>query len=113
MGIADRDHLCDGGKACMAALQAPVKQRETDRRNVGTADGGNSSRLSYVRQPGSLAQRSSDVNAAKHNGRQTDAHTSPRTEHISACQSGPRGLREVRVAEPEQADSLSMLLTTR
>lgn len=50
---------------------------KTDSRNVGMADRGNSSLTAYVRQPGSLAQQSSDVNSAKRNGRQTDAHTSP------------------------------------
>lgn len=53
------------------------RQAETDRSYVGTAGRGNSSRLAYVRQPGSAAQPSTDVNAAKHSGRQTDAHTSP------------------------------------
>lgn len=82
------------------------RQTEADRRYVGTADWGNSSRVAYVRQPGSVAQQSSDVNAAKHSGRKTDAHTSPWTEHISGCQIRPRRLREVRVAEQEQPRQL-------
>lgn len=89
------------------------RQAETDSRYVGTADSGNSSCLRMYVSWGSLAQQSSDVNAAKHSGRRTDAHTSPGTERISGCQIGPRGLREVRVAGQEQPDSLSMLLTTR
>lgn len=67
----------------------------------------------YVHQPGSLAHQSSDVNAAKHRRRQTDAHTFLLTECIAACQTGSRGSREVTVAKPEQSDSSSMLLTTR
>lgn len=82
------------------------RQTEADRRYVGTVDWGNSSRVAYVRQPGSVAQQSSDVNAAKHSGRKTDAHTSPWTEHISGCQIRPRRLREVRVAEQEQPRQL-------
>lgn len=103
-------HCFDGGKACLAALQAPdgVWQEKL-------GDGRQRKFLSsaYVRQPGSLAQQSSDVNASKHNGRQTDDHTSLLTEHISACQTRLRRLREVGVAEQEQAGSLSVLLTTK
>lgn len=75
MSIADRDHFCDGGKACMAALQAPDRPRLTEKHGGGTQR-----KLlmpACVRQSGSLPLQSSDVNAAKHNGRQTDVHTSP------------------------------------
>lgn len=92
----------------MAAPQAQDRQRLT-------ADtwGRRTKETPRVRQQGSAARRSWDVNAAKHRGRQTDAHTSPGTELVSGCHIGPWRLREVRVAEQEQPDSLSMLLTTR
>lgn len=76
------------------------------------ADRGNSSHLPMYVSQGQW-HSSPQLNAAKPNGRQTDDHTFLLTEHISACQTRLRGLREVRVAEQEQAGSLSMLLTTK
>lgn len=100
----------DGGKTCMAALQAPDRVWQEKHGN------GRRRKLlvsAYVHQPGSPAHRSSDVNAAKHRSRQTDVHTFPLTVHISACQTGSRRSGEGTMAKQEKSDSSSMLLTTR
>lgn len=103
-------HCFDGGRPCLAALRAPDRVWQEK-----PGDGRQRKFLSsaYVRQPGSPAQQPLDVNASKPNGRQTDDHTPLLTQHISACQTRLRGLREVRVAEQEQTGSLSVLLTTK
>lgn len=74
----------------MHGCSTASRQTATDSRYVGTADRGKLPlflpvRISWGRWP----SQSSDVNAAKHSGRQTDAHTSPGTGHISGCHAGP------------------------
>ncbi|CAB1430382.1 unnamed protein product [Pleuronectes platessa] len=81
-------------------------QTEPDRRDVGTAAGGTSSRPRRCTSATAILGCS-----MRHH--EADRRTGT---PLSACQTGAGvggGFGEVRVAEREQADSLSMLLTTK